>query len=253
MAKKKWKATSYSWVCQSFCSSDGRVSKIRSDIIYSTPAPSQLSIQIQIEQSSESNNEKENHFNLKSLLWILISTQKSKYILLDVFLNAKKMEKNWITNKTSFRIIRIINSTLKEILINSTHIVVSLNLASDIMAIYSKGADMLAHLLYGFQRLQHLSPFVYNMLPYCHWFSWRHRAISWRHWPRCLIARSHGIMHKSRGFFLMSTELLIAEMADLVAYVFRVRRNRWWEYRGGRRTWMLSEIPRSIRKFCLIS
>lgn len=80
--------------------------------------------------------------------------------------------------RQAIRVISIINSTLKEIPVDLGDIVVGFYLARYVMAIYSEGVNMLAHLLYWLQRLQHLCAPVQHVLPHRHRFSWRDRLIS---------------------------------------------------------------------------
>lgn len=64
------------------------------------------------------------------------------------------------TNETSRRKIRVINSTLAKILINSRNEVMSLNLSRHVMAVKRERINMLANLVDRLQRLHQLRPFV---------------------------------------------------------------------------------------------
>lgn len=74
-----------------------------------------------------------------------------------------------LTDEVGHGVIGVKNSALEEVLIDPSYIVVSLYLASRVMAVQGKSADVLVHLLYRLQRLQHLSPFVQHVLLRTHW------------------------------------------------------------------------------------
>ena len=68
----------------------------------------------------------------------------------------------------SVGVVGIINGALEEVLVETSDVVVSLDLASHVVAIESEGANVLLHLLYRLQTLQHLGSFVQHVLPSLH-------------------------------------------------------------------------------------
>lgn len=68
----------------------------------------------------------------------------------------------------SVGVVGIINGALEEVLVETSDVVVSLDLASHVVAIESEGANVLLHLLHRLQTLQHLGSFVQHVLPSLH-------------------------------------------------------------------------------------
>ena len=75
-------------------------------------------------------------------------------------------------NKPPTSIIRIVDSTLAEVLVEAVDKMVRLNLTTHVMTVKRKRAYVLAELLDGLQRLHHLGPFVYHVLHHRHRLSW---------------------------------------------------------------------------------
>lgn len=64
--------------------------------------------------------------------------------------------------------IGIIDGRLKKILIDSSDVMVSLDLTGHIVAVQSESANVLADLLYWFQGLNQLGAFFHHFLPQTH-------------------------------------------------------------------------------------
>nr|GMD22513.1 hypothetical protein Iba_chr08aCG11510 [Ipomoea batatas] len=83
-------------------------------------------------------------------------------------------KKNNYTNKTGVRSIGIVDGALEEVVVKASDVVVSLDLAAQVMAVESEGADVLPHLLHGFQRLDQLNSLVHRLLRHRHRLPRRH-------------------------------------------------------------------------------
>ena len=68
----------------------------------------------------------------------------------------------------SVGVVGIINGALEEILIDTSDVMVSLDLASHVVAVESEGTNVLLHLVHRLQTLHHLGSFVQHVLPRRH-------------------------------------------------------------------------------------
>lgn len=87
------------------------------------------------------------------------------------------------TNKVGCGIIGVVNGALEKVLVEAGNIMVSLNLPRHILAIESKGADVLVHLLHWLKRLHHLCPFVQHLLLHRHRLPRRYLLPAGRKYP----------------------------------------------------------------------
>lgn len=85
-------------------------------------------------------------------------------------------------------LVGVVNGTLKEVLIDTSNEMVSLDLASQVMAVQGESATVLAELLNRLQRLQHRSPFVQQLLFHRHRLPRGHRLPSLLRQPVYLSA-----------------------------------------------------------------
>lgn len=87
-----------------------------------------------------------------------------------------------ITDETAARVVGVENGRLEKVVIESSDIMVSLNLTSHVMVIQSKSANMLVDLLDGLKGLHHLSSFVQHLLLHCQRLPWRYPLLSGAGW-----------------------------------------------------------------------
>ena len=85
------------------------------------------------------------------------------------------------TNEAAVGIIGVVDSALKHVLVEAGDVVVRLDLAGHVVAVEGEGADVLAHLLDGRERLQHLRPSVEHVLLHAHRLPRRHLLFPFIH------------------------------------------------------------------------
>lgn len=96
-----------------------------------------------------------------------------------------------ITDEVASGVVGIVDGALEEVLVETSYVVVDLDLTVQIVSVESERTHVLVDVLDRLQRLHHSCSFVQHLLPHRHWLPRRYRFSSCRH-RRCQRAtRSH--------------------------------------------------------------
>lgn len=96
-----------------------------------------------------------------------------------------------ITDEVACGVVGIVDGALEEVLVETSYVVVGLDLTVHIVSVESEGTHVLVDVLDRLQRLHHSCSFVQHVLPHRHRLPRRYRLSSRRHRRRQLVTRRH--------------------------------------------------------------